>query len=128
MLLFPQRPVETLKALLLPSLLPAPYHCHSLHISFTLLTLSSLTSSPLFCLPLFLFLLTLFLLPCSLICLFLLSGVCTMHINYSEAVSRFLLAYPIRAGLRTNGLLLYLLPAPTHSRDSGGGGDGERRG
>lgn len=40
------------KLLLLPSLLPAPYHCHSLHISFTLLTLSSLTSSPLFCLPL----------------------------------------------------------------------------
>lgn len=29
-------------------------------------------------------------------------------------------AYPIRARLCTNGLLLYLLPAPTHSRDSGG--------
>lgn len=26
-------------------------------------------------------------------------------------------AHPIRAGLCTNGLLLYLLPAPTHSRD-----------
>lgn len=34
------------KLLLLPSLLPAPYHSHSLHISLTLLTLSFLTSSP----------------------------------------------------------------------------------
>lgn len=81
------------KLLLLPSLLPAPYHCHSLHISLTLLTLFFLTSSPVFLslcsffLPL---LLTLFPVPCSLICLFPLSSVCTMHINYSEAVSRFL--------------------------------------
>lgn len=33
------------------------------------------------------------------------------------------LAYPIRAGLCTNGLLLYLLPAPTHSQDSGWRGE-----
>ncbi len=81
------------KLLLLPSLLPVPYHSHSLHRSLTLLTLSFLLPlcSPVF-LSLSFFLLshTLFLLPCSLICLFPLSSVCTMHINYSEAVSRFL--------------------------------------
>lgn len=52
-----------------------------------LLPLLSFSLSVLFFLSL---LLTLFPVPCSLICLFPLSSVCTMHINYSEAVSRFL--------------------------------------
>lgn len=79
------------KLLMLPSLLPVPYHSHFLLISLTLLTLSFLHPlfSPVF-LSLSVLLLTLFLLPFSLICLFPVSSICTMHINYSEAVYWFL--------------------------------------
>lgn len=93
MLLFPQRPVATLKAfaaskppacaLSLSLSAHIPYSAHSFLLPLVSPVFLSLFSF-------FFFLLTLFLLPCSLICLFPLSSVCTMHINYSEAVSRFL--------------------------------------
>lgn len=91
-LLFPQRPVATLKAFA-TSKPPACALSLSLsaHISYSAHAFFP-TSSPLSCLPLpFLFpLCLLFLLSCSLICLFPLSSVCTMPINYSEAVCWFL--------------------------------------
>ncbi|MEQ2268466.1 hypothetical protein XENORESO_021090 [Xenotaenia resolanae] len=84
----PQRPAATLEAFAASkppgstfSLFPhahIPYSGHSL--SF-LLPLSSSS---------FFFYLSFYLHPCSLIRLFPLSGDCTMHINYSEAVSQFL--------------------------------------
>lgn len=112
--------------LLLPSLLPAPYH--SQHISLThLLTLSfSLPlSSPVFLssFPL----LTLLLLPCSLICLFPLSSVYTMHINYSEAVSRFLRLIQSErgSGLMGSCCTCYRLQ---HTLETAGGGGREKKG
>lgn len=112
------------KLLLLPSLLPVPYHSHSLHISLTLLTPSFLLPfpSPVF-LSLFL-LLTLFLPPCSLICLFPLSSVCTMHINYSEAVSRFLQLIQSEQGSALMGscCTCYRLQHTLETAGGGGGG------
>lgn len=119
---------QLLKLLLLPSLLPAPYHSPSLHISLTLLTLFLsffLTSSLLSCLSLsFSFAHSL---PPPLLSDLSFPPVQRLHNAHqlfrgSLPVSP---AYPIRAGLRTNGLLLYLLPAPTHSRDSAGEGGRE---
>lgn len=78
------------KLSLLSSLLPAPSHSPPSHISFTLFSLSLsffISYSPL---SSYFFYLSFFLHPCSLICLFPLSGVCTIYINYSEAVSQFL--------------------------------------
>lgn len=109
------------KLLLLPSLPPAPYHSHSLHISLTLLTLSLLVplSSPVFLASFFL----IPSLPLPLLSDLSFSLVQRLH-NAHQLFRGSLpvsLAYPIRAGLCTNGLLLYLLPAPTHSQDSRGG-------
>lgn len=119
MLLFPPRPVETLQAFCcFRSLLPAPYHSHSLHVSLTLLTLSLL-------LPLFssVFLSLFFLLLSLLLSDLSFSLVRRLH-NANQLFRgslSFLSAYPIRAGLCANGLLLYLLPAPAHSRQRGVG-------
>lgn len=82
-----------------------PYSAHSFFIT------SSLLSSSLF----FFFCS----LSCSLICLFPLSGVCTMRINYSEAVSR---SFPLIQSERGSALMgscctCYRLQ---HTRDSGG--------
>lgn len=88
MLLFPQRPVATLKAFAASKppacALSLSLSAHILYSAHSLLLTSPLPSRLSF------LLFTLFLLPCSLICLFPLSSVCTMHINYSEAVYWFL--------------------------------------
>ncbi len=81
-------------------------------------------SSPVF-LSLFL-LLTLFLLPCSLICLFPLSSVCTMHINYSEAVSRFLRLIQSEPGSALMGSCCTCYRLQHTLETAGGGGGGER--
>lgn len=113
-LLFLQRPVATLKV----SAVSKPPGCLLASLPPLTHSLSYLLShfpSPLFSL----FFCSLFLLPCSLICLFFPLVQC-LH-NAHQLFRGSLLvspAYPIRAGLGTNGLLLYLLPAPTHS---GGG-------
>ena len=103
---------------LLPaSLLPAPYHSHSMHISLTLLTLSFLfpRSSPSFSLVSF-----------SSLALWSVSSPCPASAHNAHQLFRGSLpvspAYPIRVWLCTNGLPLYLLPAPTHSRGAGGRG------
>lgn len=69
-------------------------------------------------------LLTLLLLPCSLICLFPLSSICTMHINYSEAVSRFLRLIQSErgSGLMGSCCTCYRLQ---HTLETAGGGKRE---
>lgn len=85
MLVIPQRPVATLEAFFASqppastfSLSPLAHILYSAHSLSFLLPISTF-----FCYPFFLH-------PCSLIRLFPLSGVCTIYINYSEAVSQFL--------------------------------------
>lgn len=93
MLLFLQRPVATLKAFCCFQASCACALSLSLSAQISHSAHSFLTSSVLSCLSPFSpsrSLFAFFLLPCSLICLFPLSSVCTMHINYSEAVSQFL--------------------------------------
>lgn len=119
MLLFPQRPVATLKAfaaskppacaLSLSLSAHIPYSAHSFFIT------SPLLSWLLFFLPS---------LPLPLLSDLSFSLVQRLH-NAHQLFRGSLpvsLLHPIRAGLCTNGLLLYLLPAPTHSQDSGGEG------
>ena len=118
------------KLLLLPSLLPAPYHCHSLHISLTLLTLSFLlpllSSSLSLFFSFFLFCSLSYPLPCSLICLFPLSSVCTMHINYSEAVSRFLRLIQSECGSALMGSCCTCYRLQPTLETAGGGREGGR--
>lgn len=91
--------------------------------TYPLLCSLFMTSSLLWCLSLSFFaLLTLYLLPL----LSDLSFSLVQRLHNAHQLFRGSLpvspAYPIRARLCANGLQLYLLPAPTHSQDSGGVG------
>lgn len=131
MLLFPQRPVATLKAfaaskppacaLSLSLSAHIPYSAHSFF----------LTSSPVFLslslfFSFFLFCSLSYPLPCSLICLFPLSSVCTMHINYSEAVSRFLRLIQSECGSALMGSCCTCYRLQPTLETAGGGREGGR--
>lgn len=125
MLLFPQRPVATLRAFA-ASKPPACALSLPAHIPYSLAHSFFLTSSLLSCLPVFFP----FAHSPSPPLLSDLSFPLVQRLHNAHQLFRGSLpvspAYPIRAGLWTNGLLLYLLPAPTHSRDCRGGREGKK--